>query len=137
MSARPALAASDSGVYQSPADVADLRARATEIGATWTPVDLGSVRDKASLLRRFADALAFPADFGRNWDALNDSLQDLSWLRANGHVLHLCNIGGVRQALDGEWDTLLDILHEAANFWKSRKPFVVIVDGIRDFPPWL
>lgn len=137
MSTRPALAASDSGVYRSPPDIADLRARATQIGASWTDVDLGSVRDKPSLLGALAGALAFPPDFGRNWDALYDSLQDLAWLPANGHVLHLRNIGGVRQALGGEWDTLLDILHRTANFWKTRKPFLVVVDGIRDLPEWL
>jgi RNAse (barnase) inhibitor barstar len=136
MNTRPALAASDSGVYRSPADIADLRARATQTGATWIHLDLGSVHDKASLLRALANALAFPPDFGRNWDALNDSLQDLSWLPPNGHVLHLCNIGGVRQALGGQWDTLLDIFHKAATFWKSRKPFVVIVDGSSDLPAW-
>ena len=137
MSVRPTLVANDSGVYQAPADLADLRARAVQTGASWADLDLASVRDKASLLRVFAGALAFPAGFGQNWDALHDSLQDLAWLPAAGHVLHLRNIAGARQALRREWDTLLDILHQSAGFWQARKPFVVIVDGIGDLPAWL
>jgi RNAse (barnase) inhibitor barstar len=137
MNGRPALIPGDSGVYQSPTDLADLRRRATQIAALWTSVDLASVRDKESLLGALADALAFPPGFGRNWDALYDSLQDLAWLPPNGHVVHLRNVDGARQALGGDWDTLLDILHRTANFWKARKPFLVIVDGIGDLPAWL
>lgn len=39
-------------------------------------VDLDGVADKAGLMDRCARALALPDWFGRNWDALADSLSD-------------------------------------------------------------
>ena len=39
-------------------------------------LDLGGVADKAGVMDRFAQALALPDWFGRNWDALADSLSD-------------------------------------------------------------
>src|SRR5699024_12859228 len=43
-------------------------------------VDLAGCRDKTELLARMADALAFPAHFGHDWDALADCLHDLALL---------------------------------------------------------
>ncbi len=40
------------------------------------PLDLDGVTDKAGLTDRCARALALPDWFGRNWDALADSLSD-------------------------------------------------------------
>ncbi|WP_405852542.1 barstar family protein [Streptomyces sp. NBC_00090] len=40
-------------------------------------LDLAGVTDKAALMDRCAVALALPAWFGRNWDALADCLTDL------------------------------------------------------------
>jgi len=38
-----------------------------------------STQGKQQLLRRIAEGLSFPDYFGENWDALIDSLSDLSW----------------------------------------------------------
>ncbi len=60
-------------------------------------LDLGGVTDKAGLMDRCARALALPDWFGRNWDALADSLSDPSvWpaqARQRGLVLW-CGAGG-------------------------------------------
>lgn len=45
------------------------------------------LRDKLAVLDAIADALQFPATFGRNLDALYDCLTDLSWLPSGEHVL--------------------------------------------------
>ena len=70
----------------------------------------------------FARALAFPAWFGGNWDALEDCLVDLSWREAAGHVLLL--EGGEASP------TLLAVLDAAAQFWRGegRPFFAVVVD---------
>ncbi len=53
---------------------------------TWTPgtglvVRLsGRTRSKRDLFGRLRRQLRIPADACRNWDALNDSLRDLTWL---------------------------------------------------------
>ncbi len=68
----------------------------------------------------------FPGSFGGNWDALNDALQDLSWLNTGGCVLHL---SGVAALAPGVRDVLLEILVSAAAFWKRRgRVFIVLAD---------
>ena len=42
-------------------------------------VDLAGAVDKAAIMDAFTRGLALPAWFGRNWDALSDSLRDLGW----------------------------------------------------------
>ncbi len=76
-------------------------------------VDLGRVVDKPELLDALAAALAFPPDFGHNWDALSDSLGDLSWLPAPGYMLILDHAGVLHRTSPEVFDTLLDILSEA------------------------
>lgn len=50
----------------------------------WVPP---SVRSKETLLRLLSDALRFPRYFRRNWDALEECLNDLHWLPKNARVV--------------------------------------------------
>jgi len=45
------------------------------------------VEDETGLLDALADGFSFPDYFGRNWDAVDECLRDLSWLPADGYVL--------------------------------------------------
>ncbi|WP_370947871.1 barstar family protein [Amycolatopsis sp. cg5] len=63
--------------------VAEARAR----GAYPHVVDGKHAVDKLSAMDAIAAALSFPKHFGRNLDALYDSLTDLSWLQPGEHVL--------------------------------------------------
>ena len=74
----------------------------------------------------FARALAFPDWFGRNWDALEDCLTDLSWRDAAGYVLLLEGAGA-------DEGVLVDVLRSAAQFWagQGRPFFAVFVDPSR------
>ena len=99
-------------------------------------IDLAGAADKAALIGRIAGALAFPAWFGGNWDALEDCLSDLSWLResgAGGYVLLIEGAAGVPLVERG---TLIDILASAAASWAERKLpfFAVVVDGAATLP---
>ena len=99
-------------------------------------IDLAGAIDKEALLERIARALAFPAWFGGNWDALEDCLSDLSWLRepgAGGYVLLIEGAAGVPLVERG---TLIDILASAAASWAERKRpfFAVVVDGAATLP---
>ncbi|MFD8499809.1 barstar family protein [Amycolatopsis sp. NPDC059657] len=62
-------------------------AQARARGAYPHVVDGSKVTDKLSAMDAIAAALSFPEYFGRNLDALYDSLTDLSWLRPGEHVL--------------------------------------------------
>ena len=50
-------------------------------------VEFGPYADKQALLTAVASALRFPSYFGYNWDAFEECLNDLSWLKERGVVL--------------------------------------------------
>ena len=83
-------------------------------------VDLADCGDKAAVLAELARALDFPDWFGGNWDALADSLGDLSWLQAPGYLLLVERTADWRDADGDAFDTLLAILNEAAADWRER-----------------
>ncbi|MEO6929283.1 MAG: barstar family protein [Casimicrobiaceae bacterium] len=92
-------------------------------------VDLGPVESKMALLDALAGSLAFPAHFGRNWDALADCLEDATLVGKHGAVVRIMHAGAYRSAHAQDWKTLEEILDEAAGFWKERHlPFWVFVN---------
>ncbi|MGY1459494.1 MULTISPECIES: barstar family protein [unclassified Luteimonas] len=105
---------------QAAAYFVDIRDRAALVEAanaldfTVAVANLAAADDKDALLDQIAEALQFPATFGGNWDALADSLGDLSWLPAPGYVLLLDHCADLRDAAPDDFATLLDILDEAA-----------------------
>lgn len=105
------------GVYF--VDVAALRrltanARASELQVCQT--DLAGCAGKRDLLQRLAVALALPATFGHNWDALADCMRDLSWLPAWGHVLAFDHVDALRHGAPEDFEILLGVLDDAATF---------------------
>ncbi|MFT4249655.1 MAG: barstar family protein [Pseudomonas sp.] len=118
-----------SGVYAvGDADLDTLAALARDAGLRVLRVDLRGCADKRTLLARLAAQLDFPAAFGRNWDALSDALSDLAWQPAQGYALLLESAGPLRAAAAGDFDTLLDILDEAAGSWREAGiPFAVFI----------
>lgn len=97
-----------------------LAAGARTAGRCVRRIDLLGCRDKLTLLKRIAVAMDFPHDFGRNWDALSDSLRDLGWLPATGHALLFEHVDAMRLADEGEFDTLLDLIDDAADARAAR-----------------
>lgn len=95
-----------------------------------TVITLHGVRDKRELLEAMSRAMAFPAGFGGNWDALADCLQDLSW-SPGGQLLLLQGSADFAAAKPEEFTLFLDILGAAADFWKRHdRVFVVWVEGL-------
>ncbi|SJZ98409.1 barstar family protein [Novilysobacter spongiicola] len=91
-------------------------------------IDLEGVTDKAEALRHIGKALRFPDWFGGNWDALADSLGDMSWWHAPGYLLLLEHAGQWREADQAAFDTLLAIFNEAAEEWRGQNvPFWALV----------
>ncbi|MER7176570.1 barstar family protein [Streptomyces mesophilus] len=72
-------------------------------------LDLSGVTDKSAFLAACARVLAFPSWFGRNWDALADSLSDL----APGTVVVVSGWRAYAAARPEEWETAREILAEA------------------------
>lgn len=95
-------------------------------------VDVTGVDSKAALLDAFREPLAFPGWVGRNWDALEDALRDLSWWPAGerGRALIVAGASRIEDGLDAEWRTLCDVLGTAAEWWRStEEPLGVLVRG--------
>lgn len=90
--------------------------------------DLSGVADKGALLDRLAEAGRFPEWFGRNWDALEELLRDLSWWDpAEGWLLVLRGEDEARLRLPGELAVLDAVLDAVSRAWSERGvPFVVV-----------
>lgn len=112
-------AASNGVFFVTQDDIAALDRSAQSTSLRTLPIDLHACTDKASLLRHLDDALHFPAGFGGNWDALSDSLRDLSWLHAKGYLLLIMHAETLRDADEAEFDIFTDILDEAAESWRT------------------
>jgi RNAse (barnase) inhibitor barstar len=103
------------GVYRwsATATTDHVRRSVTDAGWNFVLLDTTSVSDKAGFLDVCATALDLPRWFGRNWDALVDSLRD----RSTGEP-EVVLWEGWRELLDHDHDTVdmaLQIFTEDAN----------------------
>jgi hypothetical protein len=117
------------GVYRSSAsDVIEEAVRGTELSLA--RVALEGVKTSEALLDAIARELAFPKWFGRNWDALEDCLTDLSWQKTQGAVVIF---SGFVSIPGDDLGILVDVLGSSASFWTARgRPFfAVFVDPAR------
>ena len=90
------------------------------LGLDAVRIDLEGCTDKAGLLARTAQALAFPAWFGGNWDAFYDCLADLDWRETAGWLLVFENTGDLRRHAPEALDTAVAILGDVAAAWAAR-----------------
>lgn len=118
------------GVYALPArHLAQLRPVADALGFSFAAVDLHAVRQRRTALQRIASSLQFPEGFGGNLDALFDSLTDLSWRQAAGHVVVLSEAAALAKH-DGDLARLLAVFADASEDWRRQAiPFWVLVDA--------
>ncbi|MEU6146436.1 barstar family protein [Streptomyces sp. NPDC047081] len=82
-------------------------------------LDLAGVTDKAGLMERCARALQLPDWFGRNWDALTDSLSDHTvWPEGaveKGLFVVVRNWQPYAKARPDEWEVAVDVFGEAVD----------------------
>ena len=101
-----------------PDDLAEMAA-----GHGWVPVvvELTDVTDKAGLLAAVAAAGQFPEYTGRNWDALQDNLGDLSWLGpADGYLVVLTGWAAFLAEAPMDAAVVESILASATAEWSAR-----------------
>jgi RNAse (barnase) inhibitor barstar len=109
------------GVVQLPQEgAAPIAAAAESLGFLCAEVELAAVQDKEGLLTALAEALAFPAWFGENWDALEDCLTDMSWSNAEGYVLILRHADRLHGQAEGDFLTALRILADVSTTWAEE-----------------
>ncbi|MFJ9630596.1 barstar family protein [Streptomyces sp. NPDC091280] len=90
-------------------------------------LDLDGVTDKAGLMDGVARSLGLPDWFGRNWDALADSLGDHTvWPEGaveQGLLVVVRNWRAYAKARPEEWDTAVDVFADAV----ERTPNLSVV----------
>jgi hypothetical protein len=59
----------------------------TDRGLALVRLHADEIGDEGELMNALAIGFSFPDYFGRNWDAVDECLRDLSWLPAEGYVL--------------------------------------------------
>jgi RNAse (barnase) inhibitor barstar len=103
--------------------VQDLADEASKLGQHFLYAYCGQAQSKQEVLETIATSFLFPKHFGKNYDALYDSLTDLVHKAGSqpGFVIVLEALP-VAQKFDKEGrETLLDVFREAAEFWAERR----------------
>jgi hypothetical protein len=114
------------GVYAAPRLAGPLRAAAKRAGVSWHDLDLDAVSDRAAFLRRCAEVLPLPVHFGRNWDALHESVIDFAGATP-GAIVHWRRGAALARRSPESVTTALEIFQEAAMYAAGRV-FLVVVD---------
>ena len=139
----PALLADPSaaGLYRltSRRSTAALRRQIERAGWRCFALDGAGVADKASFLRAVAGAMAFPAYFGNNWDALEECLTDLSWVTGTdqaGQILLYEHVAPFIRAAPADWVVAREILAAAvAHRRGTPTPLAVLLRGAGELAP--
>jgi RNAse (barnase) inhibitor barstar len=134
MSARKLANAEQSDVCQLTGDLDKIEQAATGAGLTLIRIDLKGLASKAGLLGRVARALNFPDWFGKNWDALNDCLTDLSWLDGPGWVIIFENSKHLAARKPQVFHSAVEVFQSANDYCRQAgKPFWVLFHGPSDW----
>jgi hypothetical protein len=91
----------------------------------WYPILVQDPDDKPALLRQIAVSGGFPDWVGRNWDALEDALTDLSWL-PDIRIAIVVDAAGCAPD-DPTAKVLIDILVSVTRRWERAARTVVAV----------
>lgn len=118
------------GVYNLPHDgIGDLGAAAEDRELAMFRLNLQGVATKDGFIDTVASSLHFPDWFGRNWDALEDCLTDMSWHPAPGYLVILTHADAFRTKEEDNFVLALRIFQSAAESWRSEGvPFWTLVE---------
>jgi RNAse (barnase) inhibitor barstar len=122
------------GVYYVPGNVAarEVQSAAKRARMAYFHIDGKNITRKEQLLNAVATALHFPADFGHNWDALEECLTDMEWADADGYVIFYDHIDGLLAAHPDQFETLVEICRDAVASWKEDdKAMLVLMSGAK------
>lgn len=124
------LAQTPPGLYRwlPPVEMPALVEGIEQLGWHLFRLDGRRARNKASFLQAATAAMHFPGYFGRNWDAFEECINDLSWAPARGYVLIYEHVWWLACEQPAAWRTAQAILHEACCNWASQDtPFLVLL----------
>ncbi|MCE9549461.1 MAG: barstar family protein [Betaproteobacteria bacterium] len=114
----------EAGAYRLGCHLDELYAAVAEAGCVLFEVELAEIEGKEKFIDAIAQAVHVPDWFGGNWDALADTLSDLSWQPASGYVLLLRNDNNMLGMAAEDHNIAMEIFADTIAFWKSQnKPF--------------
>lgn len=76
-----------------------------------------NMRDWDEFSASIADIFSFPSYYGKNWDAMDDCLTDLSWMEFKRFFLIIPNAEKIFIREPKEFDTFLDVLKITGEYW--------------------
>ena len=74
---------------------------------------------KTEFIETSGRAMRFPSYSGNNWDAFEESLNDLSWAPAQGYLVVFDGAGGFARSQPDEFAMAVDILRESVKRWDA------------------
>ena len=119
-----------SGVYRlaGRAQPTPIIATITDFGWVGEYINGRRINSKQSFLDVVGEAFTFPAYYGRNWDAFEEMINDLSWIEARGVGLLYDYVYRFAEEQPKEWQVALSILQGACARWQSEGvPFYVLL----------
>lgn len=84
-------------------------------------IDGSEVSEKESFLQTFSNAMHFPDYFGKNWDAFEECITDLSWLEFDILVLLYKDANLFANNRPDEFNVAMTILVSASKYWLEKK----------------
>ena len=105
--------------------VSDLQEASQALGHHFLYANLSSAQSKQDVLDLIAQQFTFPAHFGKNFDALYDSMTDPLHKSGPqpGFIVVLEQVPANGKFDKEAREQLLDIFRDAADYWGDRKVF--------------
>jgi hypothetical protein len=99
-------------------------------------------RTTADFFTECSAALQFPPYFGENWDAFEETINDLEWLRGDAYTILITSSNHLLdKAPAGQLQTLLKVLDQAGEEWskpvrgewsRPARPFHVVLQSTKE-----
>ncbi|MBL3582063.1 barstar family protein [Oleidesulfovibrio alaskensis] len=97
----------------------DIRDRYAESKVMET--SFANVKSKLDLMIEIEKVMQFPDYFGRNWDALEECMQDMKWLPAKHYILIIHDAEDCWKNIPEVVYTLIEIWVDSALYWRKRE----------------
>ncbi|BAU10827.1 barnase inhibitor [Leptolyngbya sp. NIES-3755] len=92
---------------------------ASQEGAKVFYLDGRKIATREDFLRESAEAMNFPTYFGKNWDAFDECIRDLSWVSAQKYILIYDRPDIFAKSQPDQWQIAQDILQSASQHWQE------------------
>ena len=83
-------------------------------------INLGSLGTSSSFLKIMSEKLYFPDYFGFNYDALDECMQDLSWLPEEKIIINFRFIERIKRKNESLYKIIYDCLVMYQEYWDSE-----------------